>query len=170
MDLRSFIKDVPDYPKPGVVYKDITPLLSDGEAFRFLIDEFTKIAEQKNPDLILGIDARGFLLAAPIAYKLGKGVAIVRKPGKLPRETAKESYDLEYGSNSLEIHKDAIKPGQRVLIVDDVLATGGTVEAACRLVRSLGGEIVGIEFLIELTFLNGRNKITGYDIFSLISY
>lgn len=170
MDLKQYITDVPDYPKPGVVYKDITPLLSDGEAFRFLIDRFTEEAKEKNPDLILGIDARGFLFAAPIAYKLEKGVAIVRKPGKLPRETAKESYDLEYGSNSLEIHKDAIKLGQKVLIVDDVLATGGTMEAACKLVKGLGGEIVGILFLIELDFLQGRNRLEGQDVKAQIHY
>lgn len=168
MDLKSFIKEVPNYPKPGINFKDITPLLGDKEAFRFVVeslaDKFMDI------DIIVGIDARGFLLAAPVAYKLGVGLAIVRKPGKLPRLTIHEDYTLEYASNALEMHEDAILPGQKVAIIDDVLATGGTMEATCKMVQKLGGEIVGIGFLIELEFLGGREKLKDYKIESLIHY
>jgi adenine phosphoribosyltransferase len=168
MDLKQYIKDVPDYPKPGVVFKDITPLLGDKEAFRFAVDS---LAEKfSGIDIVVGIDARGFLLAAPVAYRLGAGLAIVRKPGKLPRQTIREDYTLEYASNTLEMHTDAILPGQNVLIVDDVLATGGTMEATCKMVKKLGGNIVGIGFLIELSFLSGKDKLREFEIFSLIKY
>lgn len=168
MELKNFIKDVPDYPKPGIVFKDITPLLGNSEAFRFAIDKFAE--KFSAADVVVGIDARGFLLAAPVAYKLGAGLAIVRKPGKLPRETIREDYTLEYASNTLEMHTDAIRPGQKVLIIDDVLATGGTMEATCKMVKKLGGEIVGIGFLIELGFLGGRDKLKEFEIFSLMKY
>ncbi len=184
MDLKNFIKDVPDYPKPGIIFKDITPLLGNGEAFQFVINSFAERfsafsvipaeagiqVNNKKIDVVVGIDARGFLLAAPVAYKLGAGLAIVRKPGKLPRKTIREDYTLEYASNSLEMHTDAIAPGQNVLIVDDVLATGGTMEATCKLVRKLGGNIAGILFLIELEFLGGRKKLEGYDVRAEIKY
>lgn len=178
MNLQNFIKDVPDYPKPGVVFKDITPLLSNSEAFKFSIKQIAEKYHYLNNDLnndkkihkVLGIDARGFIFASPVACELNAGLAIVRKPGKLPCATIKESYDLEYGSNCLEIHEDAIKPGENVLIVDDVLATGGTMEATCKLVEKLGGKIVGIEFLIELSFLSGREKLSKYNIDSLLNY
>ena len=170
MDLKSFIKDVPDYPKPGIVFKDITPLLGDKEAFAFVINNFAERFADKKIDVVVGIDARGFLLAAPVAYKLGAGLAIVRKPGKLPRKTIREDYTLEYASNTLEMHEDAITPGQNVLIVDDVVATGGTMEATCKLVKKLGGNIIGIGFLIELGFLGGKKKLGEFEIFSLLAY
>jgi len=169
MELANFIKDVPNYPKPGIIFKDITPLLGDKEAFIFAINSFAENFKDKI-DVVVGIDARGFLLAAPVAYKLGVGLAIVRKPGKLPRKTIREDYTLEYASNSLEIHTDAILPGQNVLIIDDVLATGGTMEATCKLVRKLGGNVAGIGFLMELEFLKGREKLEGFEVFSLIQY
>ena len=170
MNLEQYIKDVPDYPKPGIVFKDITPLLADREAFKFMIDQFVEKYRNKNIDVVVGIDARGFIMAAPVAYQLGVGLAIVRKPGKLPRNCISEDYVLEYASNTLEMHDDAVKPGQNVLIIDDVLATGGTMEATCKMVEKLDGKIVGIGFLIELSFLNGRRKLGSYDNFSLISY
>ncbi len=170
MNLKDFIKDVPDYPKPGIIFKDITPLLGDKDAFVFVINNFAERFADKKIDAVVGIDARGFLLAAPVAYKLGAGLAIVRKPGKLPRKTICEDYTLEYAANTLEMHEDAISPGQNVLIVDDVLATGGTMEATVKMVRKLGGNIVGIGFLMELGFLNGRDKLKDFEIFSLISY
>jgi adenine phosphoribosyltransferase len=170
MDLEKYIHNVPDYPKPGIIFKDITPLLGDAEAFHFVIDALAeKFAEQK-PDVVVGIDARGFLLASAVAYKLGAGLAIVRKPGKLPRQTIREDYTLEYASNVLEMHYDAIKPGQNVLIIDDVLATGGTMEATCKMVEKLGGKIIGIGFLTELGFLNGKEKLKNYRIKSLVHY
>ena len=170
MDLKTFIKDVLDYPKPGIVFKDITPLLSHKEAFKYSIDQLVEKFCDKNIDVIVGIDARGFIFAAPVAYQLGVGLAIVRKPGKLPRKCVSEDYALEYGSNTLQMHNDTISPGQNVLIVDDVLATGGTMEATCKIVEKLGGKIVGIEFLIELGFLKGKEKLKNYEIKSLIKY
>lgn len=168
MDLKKYIKDVPDYPKPGIIFKDITPLLGDKDAFVSVVNSFAE--KFSDADVVVGIDARGFLLAAPVAYKLGAGLAIVRKPGKLPRKTIREDYTLEYASNTLEMHEDAIRPGQKVVIIDDVLATGGTMEATCKLVKKLGGNIVGIGFLMELEFLGGRKKLEEFKIHSLISY
>ncbi len=170
MDLKQYIKDVPDYPKPGIIFKDITPLLGDKEAFAFVINNFAEEYKDKKIDVVVGIDARGFLLAAPVAHKLGAGLAIVRKLGKLPRKTIREDYALEYASNTLEMHEDAILPGQKVLIIDDVLATGGTMEATCKLIKKLSGDIVGIGFLMELEFLGGRSKLGELEIFSLIKY
>jgi adenine phosphoribosyltransferase len=170
MNLKNFIKDVPDHPKPGINFKDITPLLGDKDAFKFAIDWFAAEAEGKKIDVVAGIDARGFLLASAVAYRLGAGLAIVRKPGKLPRKTIREDYTLEYAFNTLEMHEDAIKPGQNVLIVDDVLATGGTMEATCKMVKKLGGNIAGIGFLMELEFLKGREKLKDFNIFSLLMY
>lgn len=170
MDLKSLIREVPDFPKQGINFKDITTLLKDGEALRTVIDIFAERFEKAKPDLVVGAESRGFLFGAPLAYKLGAGFVLVRKPGKLPAAVTKVTYDLEYGQDSLEIHLDAIQPGQRVLIVDDLLATGGTVSATAELVKKLGGEIVGCAFLIELDFLKGRDRLSGYDVFSLLHY
>jgi adenine phosphoribosyltransferase len=169
-ELKQKIRNVPDFPKPGIGFKDITTLIKDGEAFKKSIDA---IAQNYNPDdidLIVGIEARGFLFAAALAYKWGKGVVPVRKPGKLPAETVREEYSLEYGTDAIEIHKDAIASNQRILIVDDLLATGGTVAAACRLIEKLGGKVAGIAFLIELSFLNGIEKLKNYNVISLTKF
>ena len=168
--LRSLIRDVPDFPQPGIVFKDITPLLADENAFSSVIDLIVVHYGRGNVDKVVGIEARGFILASPIAYHFGAGFVPVRKSGKLPWETEREEYELEYGTAVLEIHKDAIGVGDRVLIVDDVLATGGTAKATARLVERLGGKVIGIACLIELGFLNGRQAIQDYDFFSLITY
>ena len=170
MDLEQFIAIVPDYPKPGINFKDITPLMNNGEAYKYATDQIVDYAKDKQIDLIVGPEARGFIIGCPVAYSLGIGFAPVRKEGKLPRETVKVSYGLEYGSDVLTIHKDAIQPGQRVLITDDLLATGGTIEATIQLVEQLGGVVVGIAFLIELSYLDGRKKLDGYDIMTLMNY
>nr|WP_263325609.1 adenine phosphoribosyltransferase [Neobacillus sp. Marseille-Q6967] len=170
MDLTQFVAIVPDYPKPGIKFKDITPLMNDGEAYKYATDQIVDYAKDKNIDLIVGPEARGFIIGCPVAYSLGIGFAPVRKEGKLPRETVKVSYGLEYGSDVLTIHKDAIKPGQRVLITDDLLATGGTIEATIKLVEQLGGVVAGIAFIIELTYLEGRKKLDGYDVLTLMHY
>ncbi|OZI12005.1 adenine phosphoribosyltransferase [Bacillaceae bacterium SAS-127] len=170
MDLRQFIKIVPDWPKPGIKFKDITPLMDNGEAFRYATDQIVEYAKEKKIDLIVGPEARGFIVGCPVAYSLGIGFAPVRKDGKLPRETVKVEYGLEYGKDVLTIHKDAVKPGQRVLITDDLLATGGTIEATIQLVEQLGGVVAGIAFLIELEYLNGRSKLDGYDVLTLLPY
>ncbi|MDD5750280.1 MAG: adenine phosphoribosyltransferase [Candidatus Pacebacteria bacterium] len=168
--LKSKIVSVPDWPKKGVVFRDITPVLEDKECFRFLIDSLVKAAGKQKIDKVVGIDARGFLLASALAYKLKAGLAIVRKKGKLPRNTVGESYDLEYASEILEMHRDGIKRGENILIVDDVLATGGTMAATVKIVRKLGGSISGLLFFIELDGLGGRKKLEGYDIRSLIKF
>jgi adenine phosphoribosyltransferase len=170
MDLKKAIREVADFPKPGIGFKDITTLMQDGEVFKYTIDQFVNELKEKNVDLIVGPEARGFLMGTPVAYGLGVGFVPVRKPGKLPYETEKYEYELEYGTDVLEIHKDAIKPGQRIAIVDDLLATGGTMRAAAKLIEKLGGEVVSMQFLIELEFLNGREKLSGYDVNSLIKY
>ena len=170
MDLKKSIRIVEDFPKKGISFKDITTLIADGEAFKYSIDAMAEHLKDKNVDVILGPEARGFIFGVPVAYALGVGFVPVRKKGKLPFETVSVSYDLEYGTDVLEIHKDAIKPGQRVLITDDLLATGGTIEAAIHLVEKLGGEVVGLAFLIELNYLNGRDKIKDYDFISLLEY
>jgi adenine phosphoribosyltransferase len=170
MDLKQFIAIVPDYPKPGINFKDITPLMNDGEAYKYATDQIVEYAKDKQIDIIVGPEARGFIIGCPVAYSLGIGFAPVRKEGKLPRETVKVSYGLEYGSDVLTIHKDAIQPGQRVLITDDLLATGGTIEATIQLVEQLGGVVAGIAFLIELSYLEGRKKLEGYDIMTLMNY
>jgi adenine phosphoribosyltransferase len=170
VDLRSKVRDVPDFPQPGVVFKDVMPLLADPEALRQTIDGLSSWAREKEPDLILGAEARGFILGAAIAYEIGSGFVAARRPGKLPPETVGATYALEYGQNSLELHPDLIGAGSRVLIHDDVLATGGTVEAVAQLVERLGGEIVGCCFIIELTFLSGREKLSKYDLHALIEY
>lgn len=170
MDLRSLIREVPDFPKPGINFKDITTLLKNGEALRYVTEQFANHFQSADPDVVVGAESRGFLLGAPLAYKLGKGFVLVRKPGKLPAAVEKVTYDLEYGQDSLEIHKDAINPGQKVLIIDDLLATGGTISATAELVKRLGGKIVGFAFIIELDFLKGRDKLAGYDVLSLVHY
>jgi adenine phosphoribosyltransferase len=168
--LKEHIRDIPDFPKPGVVFKDITPLLSNGEAFRATIDALCERFEGQPVDKVLGIEARGFIIAAPIAYRLDAGFVPVRKAGKLPWEIEKEEYELEYGTDLLEIHRDAVQPGERALLIDDVMATGGTAAATIRLVEKLGGEIVGLGFVIELAFLGGRAKLAGRDAVSLLTY
>ena len=168
--LRSTIRDIPDWPKPGVVFKDITPLLNDVEAFRASIDALAAAFAAAGVQRVLGVEARGFIFAAPVAYRLGAGFVPVRKAGKLPWEIEREEYVLEYGTDLLEIHRDAVHPGERVLIVDDVLATGGTAAATARLVERLGGVVVGLGFLVELGFLDGRAQIDDHEIVSLLTF
>jgi adenine phosphoribosyltransferase len=169
-DLQSKIRDIPDFPKPGIVFKDIMPLLADPQSFRATVEALAEFAEPRRPDIILGAEARGFILGGALAYHLGAGFVAARKPGKLPWETVSAEYELEYGMDSLELHADAIGRGARVLVHDDLLATGGTARAKTSLVEQLGGEVVGVAFVIELAFLNGRDKLTGYDVHSLIQY
>lgn len=168
--LRRLIRDVPDFPKPGIVFKDITPLLADEAAFSTVIDIIVVHFGRGNIDKVVGIEARGFIIASPVAYHFSAGFVPVRKAGKLPWESESETYDLEYGTETLEIHKDAFAPGERVLIVDDVLATGGTAQATARLVERLGAKVVGIACLIELSFLGGREKLKNYEFLSLLTY
>ena len=168
--LRSLIRDVPDFPQPGVVFKDITPLLGDPVAFSTVVDTMVVHFGRGNVDKVVGIEARGFIIAAPVAYHFNAGFVPVRKAGKLPWEAEDESYELEYGTETLEIHRDAFEPGERVLIVDDVLATGGTARATSRLVERLGGKVIGIACIIELAELSGRDKLGNVDFFSLIQY
>ena len=168
--LKNLIREVPDFPKKGILFYDITTLLKDKLGFATLIDALSENYIGKEIDLVLGMEARGFIFGPALSYRLNAGFVPVRKPGKLPAETVKISYELEYGSNALEIHKDAIVKGQRVLIVDDLLATGGTAAATAELVRALGGEIAGLAFVVELDFLKGREKLAKYDVFSLLHY
>lgn len=169
-DLKAKIRDVPDFPKRGIVFKDIMPLLADPDGLRETVDELAAWAAPRKPDLILGAEARGFILGAALAYKLGCGFVAARKPGKLPWRTVSAKYALEYGFDVLELHADAIRSGARVLVHDDLLATGGTAKAKVDLVEQLGGEVVGLEFVIELEFLKGRERLAGYDVYSLIQY
>ncbi len=168
--LKQLIRGVPDFPKPGILFYDITTLLKDKAGMAELIDAFAQYYIGKQVDLVLGIEARGFIFAPALAYRLNAGFVPVRKPGKLPAETLTIQYDLEYGSDSLQIHKDAIKPGERVIIVDDLLATGGTMLATVELVKRMGGEIAGLAVAIELDFLKGRERFPGHDVFSLMHY
>jgi len=168
--LSSLIRDVPDFPKPGIVFKDITPLLADAAALRETIDLLAEWAAPRKPDIVLGAEARGFILGAAVAYKLGCGFIAARKPGKLPWRTVSAKYALEYGVDSLELHADAVGKGARVLVHDDLLATGGTASAKAELVEQLGGEVVGMAFVIELQFLHGRERLGAYDVHSLIKY
>jgi len=170
LDLRDSIRIIEDFPAKGISFKDITPLLADGEALRESINQMVDHLKDMNIDLIAGPEARGFLFGVPVANELGIGFIPVRKPGKLPYDTYAVEYDLEYGKDRLEIHKDAIKPGQRIAVVDDLLATGGTVAAVTKLIEEIGGEVASLNFLIELTDLKGRDKLQGYDINSLIKY
>ena len=170
VDLGALIRDIPDFPKPGIVFKDITPLLADPDGFRSLVDRIAGHFEGQAIDRVLGVEARGFIIAAPVAYRFGAGFTPVRKAGKLPYDVEKEEYALEYGTDLLEIHRDAVAAGERVLIVDDVLATGGTAAATARLVRRLGGEVAGFGFVIELGFLGGRSQLGDTEICSLLTY
>lgn len=169
-DLQRFIRNIPDFPKKGIVFRDITTLLNDKNAFQSAIDLLYQRYRSSRIDKVVSIESRGFILGSALAYKLGAGFVPVRKPGKLPAKTFKQEYQLEYGTDALEIHTDAITKGERVILVDDLLATGGTIQAACNLVEMLGGKILGLSFLIELTFLHGREKIKQYEVYSLIAY
>jgi adenine phosphoribosyltransferase len=169
-DLSAKIRDIPDFPKRGIVFKDIMPLLADSDALHETVERLGEFAEPRKPDVVLGAEARGFILGAALAYRLGCGFVAARKPGKLPWRTISAKYALEYGFDALELHADAIAQGSRVLIHDDLLATGGTARAKIDLVEQLGGTVVGLAFVIELEFLNGREKLGGYDVFSLIQY
>jgi len=169
-DLKSKILDVPDFPKKGIIFRDVTPLLNDPAAFKKAIDVFIDRYRDKNIDAIVAIESRGFFLAAPLAYELGLGLHLVRKKGKLPRATHEKTYNLEYGTATLEIHQEGLKEGQRVVLMDDLLATGGTASAASELVKQVKAEVVELAFLIELTYCHGRDKLVGQDIFSIIQY
>ncbi len=170
MDLKKYIADIQNFPKEGILFRDITPLMNDGEAFFEATKQIEEFARKQNAEVIVGPESRGFIFGCPVSVNMKIGFVPVRKPGKLPRETISYCYDLEYGSNELHIHADAIKKGQRVLIVDDLLATGGTVEATIKLIEEMGGEVVGCAFLIELLGLNGRRVLDGYNVFTVMSY
>lgn len=172
MDLTKFVASIKDFPEEGIIFRDVTPLMADKNAFKETIDQFATWANNldEKADIVAGPEARGFLFGCPVAYNINAGFVPVRKPGKLPRETVSESYALEYGTNEVHMHADSIKPGQNVIIIDDLLATGGTVEATVKLVERLGGKVIGIAFLIELEALNGRDKLKGYNVYSLMKY
>lgn len=170
MDLKKYIADIPDFPEPGVIFRDVTPLLANKDAYQESIRLISEFAKDKKVDVIVGPEARGFLFGCPVALALHCGFVPVRKPGKLPREVISQSYDLEYGSNEIQMHSDSIQAGQNVLVVDDLLATGGTVEAAITLIEKMGGNVVGTAFLIELEALKGRELLKGYDVFSVLKY
>jgi adenine phosphoribosyltransferase len=169
-DLKAYIREVPDFPKPGILFYDITTLLADPLALRMTVDRFVWLFARKKIDKVIGIEARGFMFGPIVAYDLNAGFVPVRKPGKLPAKTVRQSYDLEYGSDAIEMHEGAIQPGERVLIVDDLIATGGTALAAARLVEQAGGTVAGFGFIIELSFLPGREKLQGYEVESLLQY
>lgn len=170
MDLKKYIASIEDYPKEGIVFRDITPLMADGKAYKEATNQFVEFAKRIGAEVIVGPESRGFIFGCPVATELEIGFVPVRKPNKLPRETISFAYDLEYGSNELHIHKDGIVPGQKVLIIDDLLATGGTIEASVNLVRALGGEVVGCAFLIELEDLKGRDRLNDIDVFTILKY
>ncbi|MBM6840243.1 adenine phosphoribosyltransferase [[Clostridium] spiroforme] len=172
MDFKQYIADIPDFPEPGIIFRDVTPLLKNKEAYHQTIAAFKKWVDSLSVkvDVVAGPEARGFIFGCPVAYEIGAGFVPVRKPGKLPRETVSEEYALEYGTNEIQIHADSIQPGENVIIVDDLLATGGTVEATVKLIEKLGGKVVGIAFLIELEALKGREKLNGYEVCSLVTY
>jgi adenine phosphoribosyltransferase len=169
-DLKKMIREIPDHPKPGILFYDLTTLLQDPRGFHALVDQLCEHYNGRKVDVVAGIEARGFIFAPALAYRLGAGFVPVRKPKKLPWKTVSVAYQLEYGTDQLEIHQDAIKPGQRVLICDDLLATGGTASATVELVRKLGGDVAGAAFAVELNFLNGRAKLPGLDVFSMLKY
>lgn len=169
-DLKAYIREVPDFPKPGILFYDITTLLKDRTGLRLVVDRFAALHADLGIDKVVGIESRGFLFGPQLAYHLGAGFAPVRKPGKLPAERLGHEYALEYGTDRLEIHRDAVEPGERVLVVDDVIATGGTAQATAKLVETLGGTVVGFGFVVELTFLAGRDRLPGYDVRSLVRY
>lgn len=168
--VAEYVRTIPDYPEPGIMFRDITTLLMQPEGFKLAIDDLMSALEGVDFDVIAGAESRGFIFGTPIAYELGKPFALVRKKGKLPAETVSMDYDLEYGSATIEMHKDAIKPGQKVVLIDDLIATGGTIEAAAKLVEKLGGEVVKILFVMELAGLNGREKLKDYDVYSTLTY
>lgn len=170
MNLKKYVATIKDYPKEGILFRDITPLMGDGQAYKYSVDKITTFAKEKKATMIVGPEARGFIFGCPVATNLGIGFAPIRKPGKLPRKTLNEQYDLEYGSNTLCIHEDALKKGDRVVIIDDLLATGGTVKATINLCERLGATVVGIACLIELVDLKGRDLLKGYDVLSLMEY
>ena len=170
MDLKKYIADIPDFPEPGVIFRGVTPLLANKDAYQESIQLISEFAKDKKVDVIVGPEARGFLFGCPVALALHCGFVPVRKPGKLPREVISQSYDLEYGSNEIQMHSDSIQAGQNVLVVDDLLATGGTVEAAISLIEKMGGNVVGTAFLIELEALKGRELLKDYDVFSVLKY
>ncbi|UJF28238.1 adenine phosphoribosyltransferase [Planococcus sp. 107-1] len=170
MDLKQYVTIVEDWPKPGISFKDITTIMDNGEAYKYATDQMVEYAKTVDADIIVGPEARGFIIGCPVAYALGIGFAPVRKEGKLPREVIRAEYGLEYGKDILTMHKDAIRPGQKVLITDDLLATGGTIGATINLVEQLGGVVVGCAFLIELTYLDGRKNLDGYDVMTLLQY
>jgi adenine phosphoribosyltransferase len=169
-ELKRLIREIPDWPKPGILFYDLTTLLKDRQGFRTLIDRLSEHYSGRGVEVVVGVEARGFIFAPALAYRLGAGFVPVRKPNKLPWKTVRVQYELEYGTDALEIHRDAVQPGQRVLICDDLLATGGTAAAAVRLVRELGGEVIGAGFAVELLFLKGREKLKDVDVFSLVQY
>ena len=169
-NLEDYVTTIPDFPKPGIMFRDVTTIVQDPDGFKLAVDQLVDAAKDMKADIIMGSESRGFVFGCPVAYALGKGFIMARKKGKLPRETISEEYDLEYGTATLEIHKDSIIPGQRVVIVDDLIATGGTVEAMVKLVERCGGIVAGIVFVLELKGLNGRDKLKGYDVRSLIAY
>ena len=168
--VHDYILSIPDFPEPGIIFRDITTVIQDPDGLQLAIDEMQKQLEGIDFDVIVGAESRGFIFGMPLAYNLHKGFVLVRKKGKLPRETIEQTYDLEYGSATVEMHKDSIKPGQKVVIVDDLIATGGTIEAIVKMVERLGGEVVHISFLLELAGLNGRERLKGYDVSSVVSY
>ncbi|MCW2986581.1 MAG: adenine phosphoribosyltransferase [Conexibacter sp.] len=170
VDIASFVRDIPDFPKPGIVFKDITPVLADARALDAAVTQLADFARPLEVDVVVGAEARGFLLGAALARELGAGFVLARKPGKLPHQTVRAEYLLEYGTDALELHSDAVASGARVLVHDDLLATGGTARALCELVEQLDGTVVGCAFLIELAFLNGRQRLSQYDVFSLLRY
>lgn len=170
MDYKKYIADVPNFPEEGIIFRDISPLMANGEVFNSAIQEIVNFCKDKEVEIIVGPEARGFIVGCPVAYELGIGFIPARKKGKLPRKTIEKSYGLEYGENVLQIHEDAIKPGQKVLVCDDLLATGGTIKATIELIEQLGGEVVGTAFIVELMELKGRDKIEGYDLLSLTQY
>lgn len=170
MNLKDYVASIVDYPKKGIIFRDITPLMGDGDAYKYSVDKITEFAKAKGATIVVGPEARGFIFGCPVATNLGIGFAPIRKPGKLPRETVEEEYELEYGSNTLCVHADALKKGDKVVIIDDLLATGGTVKATINLCEKLGAEVVGVACLIELVDLKGRDVLNGYEVFSLMEY
>ena len=169
-EVEKYIKSIPDFPQPGIIFRDVTRVTEDPEGMKLAIDEMDKLLDGVDYDVIAGAESRGFIFGAPLAYKNNKGLVLVRKKGKLPRETVEMSYDLEYGQATIEIHKDSIKPGEKVVLVDDLIATGGTIEAAAKLIESLGGIVVKMVFLIELTDLKGRERLSKYDVASVVQF
>ena len=170
MNLKDYVASIPDFPQEGILFRDITPLMADGEAFHYACEELIDYAKKVGAQVVAGPESRGFIFGCPVAHEMKIGFVPVRKPNKLPRKTISYKYDLEYGSNELHMHADAVKPGQKVLIIDDLLATGGTVEATAKMIEELGGEVVGCAFLIELEGLGGREKLDKYDVFTLMKY